>query len=113
MTGTGEVVAWCEGGYIGVHDVKPDADHAYCPRCGHKVKVNRVSGRFNRHKPPRVLRGTWDDPAIIRDSRIDHEDPVVRHCAERLHANESMHLHQYISSPICPYCALRASRVLR
>ncbi|HEV3370491.1 MAG TPA: hypothetical protein VG074_13080 [Acidimicrobiales bacterium] len=33
--------------------------------------------------------------------------------AERLHGNESMHLHEYIPATICPYCALRTSRVLR
>lgn len=60
-----------------------------------------------------VTRGTWDDPAIVQDPRIDHENPVVRKVAEKLHGNESMHLHEYIGSTICPYCALRASRCLR
>lgn len=58
-------------------------------------------------------KGTWEDPAIIDDPRIDHENIVVRAVAERLHGNESMHLHEYVSSIICPYCALRTSRVVR
>ncbi len=58
-------------------------------------------------------KGTWNDPAIIGDRRIDHENETVRAVAERLHSNESMHLHECVSSTICPYCALRASRVLR
>lgn len=58
-------------------------------------------------------RGTWDDPAIVGDPRIDHENPTVRAVAQKLHGNESMHLHEYVGSIICPYCALRASRVLR
>ena len=58
-------------------------------------------------------RGTWGDPAIINDPRIDHEDPTVRAVAEKLHGNESMHMHEYISSEICVYCALRTTRVLR
>ena len=61
----------------------------------------------------RSLKGTWDDPAIMNDPRIDHTDPLVRAVAEKLHGNESMHLHEYISAAICPYCALRTSRVLR
>lgn len=60
-----------------------------------------------------TLRGTWDDPAIVSDPRIDHEDALVRAVAERLHSNESMHMHDYIQATICPYCALRTSRVLR
>jgi hypothetical protein len=59
------------------------------------------------------LRGTWDDPAIVNDPRIDDDDPVVRAVAQMLHGNESMHMHEYISSEICAYCALRTSRVLR
>lgn len=59
------------------------------------------------------MRGTWDDPAIINDPRIDHEDETVRAVAEKLHGNESMHTHDYVSAPICPYCALRTTRVLR
>lgn len=58
-------------------------------------------------------RGTWDDPAIVGDTRIDHENELVRTVAERLHSNESMHLHESVSSVICPYCALRTTRVLR
>ena len=57
--------------------------------------------------------GTWDDPAIVEDPRVDHEDPTVRAVAGQLHNNESMHMHKYISSEICPYCALRTTRVLR
>lgn len=60
-----------------------------------------------------TLKGTWKDAAIVNDPRIDDENDTVRAVAERLHGNESMHLHEYISSVICPYCALRASRVLR
>lgn len=60
-----------------------------------------------------ALKGTWDDPAIIDDKRVDHENPLVRAVAQRLHSNESMHMHSYIEGVICPYCALRASRVLR
>jgi hypothetical protein len=59
------------------------------------------------------VRGTWSDPAIIDDPRIDHDDPTVRAVAERLHSNESMHMHQHIGAAICVYCALRTSRVLR
>lgn len=58
-------------------------------------------------------RGTWDDPAITEDKRIPHEDPLVRKIAEALHRNESMHMHRYISSVVCPYCALRASVAVR
>ena len=66
--------------------------------------------------PPTVAaeqRGTWDDPAITGDQRIPHEDPLVRKIAERLHRNESMHLHWYVASIVCPYCALRASHAVR
>jgi predicted transcriptional regulator len=58
-------------------------------------------------------KGTWDDPAIVNDGRIDHENPTVRAVAEKLHANESMHMHEQIPAVICAYCALRTSRVLR
>lgn len=58
-------------------------------------------------------KGTWDDPAIVGDPRIDHENPIVRAVAEQLHANESMHLHEQIPADICVYCALRTSRVMR
>lgn len=58
-------------------------------------------------------KGTWDDPAIVGDPRIDHENPTVRAVAEHLHSNESMHLHEHIRSGVCVYCALRTSRVLR
>jgi hypothetical protein len=58
-------------------------------------------------------RGTWDDPDIVKDDRIPHEDALVRKIAEALHRNESMHLHWYISSVVCPYCALRASVAVR
>lgn len=58
-------------------------------------------------------RGTWDDPAIVDDPRIDDQDPLVRKVAQMLHGNESMHLHENIPSEICTYCALRTSRVLR
>jgi hypothetical protein len=61
----------------------------------------------------KTKKGTWDDPAIVDDPRIDHLNPTVRAVAEKLHGNESMHLHEYVSSPICPYCALRTTRVLR
>lgn len=57
-------------------------------------------------------KGTWDDPAIVDDPRIDHEDHSMRSVAQRLHSNESVHMHEYINSVICPYCALRTSRVL-
>lgn len=59
------------------------------------------------------LRGTWDDPAIVDDSRIDHGDPLVRRVAEHLHNNESMHMHWYVGAFVCPYCALRASRAVK
>lgn len=59
------------------------------------------------------LRGTWGDPAITGDPRIDDRDPLVRRVAEMLHSNESLHMHEYIPEVICPYCALRTSRVLR
>lgn len=59
-----------------------------------------------------ALRGTWDDPAIQDDPRIAIDDPAVRSAAEHLHNNESMHLHDYVSSTICPYCALRATRAV-
>lgn len=58
-------------------------------------------------------KGTWEDEAIVSDPRIDHDNEVVRITAEKLHANESMHMHLYVGSDICPYCALRATRVLR
>lgn len=58
-------------------------------------------------------RGTWNDPAIVSDPRIDHHDATIRAVAERLHANESMHMHLYVQAPICVYCALRTTRVLR
>lgn len=58
-------------------------------------------------------RGTWDDPAIVDDQRIPHEDPLVRKIAEALHRNESMHMHWYVGSVVCPYCALRASVAVR
>ncbi len=58
-------------------------------------------------------KGTWADPAIVGDPRIDHEDETVRAVAQRLHGNESLHLHSYIEGVVCPYCALRTSRVLR
>jgi len=58
-------------------------------------------------------RGTWDDPAITEDKRIPYQDPLVRKIAEALHRNESMHMHWYISSVVCPYCALRASVAVR
>lgn len=57
-------------------------------------------------------RGSWDDPQIINDKRIDHENPLVRAVAERLHGNESTHLHTEIPGVVCVYCALRTSRVL-
>lgn len=57
--------------------------------------------------------GTWADPRIMGDNRIDHNDPVVRRVAEMLHNNESLHMHEYIRGVVCPYCALRASRVIR
>jgi hypothetical protein len=60
-----------------------------------------------------ALKGSWEDPQIINDSRIDHEDETVRKVAERLHANESMHRHPNVGDPICVYCALVTSRVLR
>lgn len=60
-----------------------------------------------------TTKGTWDDPAIVGDPRIDHENPLVRQVAEKLHGNESMHAHEYVGSVICPYCALRTTRVLR
>lgn len=59
------------------------------------------------------LRGTWEDPAIVNDPRIDDHDPTVRAVAQMLHGNESMHMHQDIPAVICVYCALRTSRVLR
>lgn len=58
------------------------------------------------------LKGTWDDPAIQTDPRIDTADPAIRAAAEFLHNNESMHLHNYVESTICPYCALRATRAV-
>lgn len=58
----------------------------------------------------RSLKGTWDDPAIQTDPRIDTTNPAIREAAEFLHRNESMHLHNYVGSPICPYCAMRATR---
>ena len=72
-------------------------------------KVRGVRGAEMSDK----LRGTWADPAIINDPRIDHLDPTVRAVASQLHANESMHMHHYISSEMCSYCALRTTRVLR
>jgi hypothetical protein len=59
------------------------------------------------------VKGTWDDPAIVDDPRIDHLNLTVRAVAQQLHSNESLHLHNYVSSVICPYCALRTSRILR
>lgn len=66
--------------------------------------------------PPSLVaewRGTWDDVNIVNDERIPHQDPLVRKIAEALHRNESMHLHWYVSSVVCPYCALRASVAVR
>lgn len=103
----------CPGGYVGVHDDHQGPDRATCPSCGRSIGFHRITGKFRRHKPPKILRGTWHDPAIVNDPRISDQDVRVRITAERLHANESMHMHQYIGSVICPYCALRASRVLR
>lgn len=75
------------------------------------------AGAWQTHEDPYAaglrLKGTWDDPAIVSDGRIDLEDPQVRAVAERLHGNESMHMHEHIGAVICAYCALRTSRVLR
>jgi hypothetical protein len=55
----------------------------------------------------------WQDREITSDTRIDHEDPRVRSVAERLHRNESTHLHLHISENVCVYCALRATHAVR
>ena len=91
-----EVLCACGGDVPHPHD--PEWE---CP--AKRVVPNAVAER----------RGTWDDPAIVDDSRVEHMDPIVRKIAESLHRNESMHLHQYVASQVCPYCALRASRAAR
>lgn len=54
---------------------------------------------------------TWEDPQIVGDPRIDHENPVVRYAAQRQHGNESLHRHNP-EGVVCTYCALAASRIL-
>ena len=78
---------------------------AECSECAIRYGREQELGTVN-------LKGTWLDPAIVDDSRISHDDPLTIRIAERLHRNESMHMHWYIGSLICPYCALRASHAV-
>lgn len=56
-------------------------------------------------------RNTWEDERIQTDPRIDSTTPAIRAAAEFIHRNESMHRHDG-SGPICPYCALVATRAI-
>lgn len=53
----------------------------------------------------------WDDPAIVGNTQIDEENPILRAAAEAIHRNESLHRHDP-SGPTCVYCALNAARAL-